>query len=397
MLSGYDIICLSNTDWDGHITCKQQIMSRLGRQNRILYVNRPMSLLSPTTGREEFTARKQLVDCFRGIREVTANLFVGTPPVVLPLRFLAVSDIINSLIMGAWLKRAMKRLGIINPIFWTFLPETARLVDRFGDYLSIYHCVDEHSEWGVWWNPPSLVQARERELIKSVDLVITTSQHLRRRKAKFNSNCHFVPNAANFDLFSKATGPDIQVPSDLSVIPKPVIGYVGILGPDHIDIDWIEHAAKNLSYSFVFVGKKSVKTFDLSRLERLKNIHFMGFKEPNQLPGYLKGMDICLIPYVKNERIEAVFPLKLFEYLAAGKPVVARRTAELEPYSRIVSLVETAEEFLEAIKASLQNNSDARIKARVKAARANTWEARIETLSEIILKHQEARPQGPKC
>ena len=267
---------------------------------------------------------------------------------------------------------------------------------RINECLSIYHCVDEHAAFNIWWRTPGSVTLRETALIKKVDLVITTARNLQRRKVVFNSNCFFVPNAVNFELFKKATLPETLVPPEFVGMKRPVVGYVGMFYPDLIDIELVEHIAKKLDYSFVFIGRK-LGNFGLERLERLGNIHFLGFKEPDALPSYLKAIDVCIMPSRQSSLMEAVFPLKLFEYLAAGKPVVAIRTAELEPYSRVISLVDTAEEFLESIKACLQNNSDARIKERVDAARANTWEARVETLSELILKHLEDRPQGPKC
>jgi len=110
----------------------------------------------------------------------------------------------------------------------------------------------------------------------------------------------------------------------------------------------------------------------------------LGFKETTQLPGYLKGINVGLIPYAKCKRIDAVFPLKLFEYLAAGKPVVARKTDELNHYSKLISLVETPQEFLEAINLSLHEDSPKKVAARVAAARENTWDARVKDISNII-------------
>lgn len=384
MLSNHEILCLSNMHWDGHMTCKQQIMLRLSKQNKVLYVNRPLTFLSPLSGNEEISPWRQFSEIGSKPREVRPNLFVATPPLMLPLRHLQLSYMTNSQILVMWLHKTMYKLGLHSPIIWSYLPELARVVKSLPKKMSLYHCVDEHSAWGNWWNSARNIRKREIEMLRNADLVIATSQNLQQKKVEISRHCHFIPNAADLDLFSRATHPETQVPSDLAALPKPVIGYVGILGPNHIDIDWVEFAAKKSGYTFVFVGRKYPETFDLSRLERCKNVYFFGFIEPAQLPCYLKGMEVCIMPYVKSERTDATFPLKLFEYLAAGKPVVSTRTDELVPYAHLISLVDTPEEFLEAINLAHHDDSHEKTKARVEAAKANTWDVRVEDISKLV-------------
>lgn len=381
--------------WGGHMTCKQQIMLRLSKHNKVLYVNRPLTFLSPFSGNEEISPWRQISEIKSKPREVKPNLYVATPPLMIPLRYSQLSYMINSKILTTWLKKTMRKLGLNRPIIWTYTPETSRIVSHLPSKMSVYHCVDEHTAWGVWWNSPSLVWARERELIEGVDLVLATSRNLQRKKAQFNSNCHFVPNAADFELFLKALETKTQVPSDLGTLPKPIIGYVGMFLPDLINVDWIEHAAKKTGYSFAFIGRKIRRNFDLSRLEKLKNVYFLGFKEPEQLPGYLKGMDVCIIPSVKSKLIDAVFPLKLFEYLSAGKPVVARKTKELSYYNGLISVADTPVKFVSAIESSLHADNPEKIALRVSAASENTWDARVEDLSRIAeetLRKKERKP-----
>ena len=112
MLSGYDIVCLSNTYWQGHMTSKQQIMLRLAKTNRVLYVNKGMSFLSPFSGLDEISASRQLKDAFLRPRLVAPNLFVASPPVLFPLRFLAVPNWLNSAILALWLRATIRRLGM---------------------------------------------------------------------------------------------------------------------------------------------------------------------------------------------------------------------------------------------------------------------------------------------
>lgn len=120
------------------------------------------------------------------------------------------------------------------------------------------------------------------------------------------------------------------------------------------------------------------------RLAKLMNVHFLGFKAPSQLPNYIKGMDVCIMPSVKSKLVDAVFPLKLFEYLSSGKPIVSTSSTELMCYSYLISLADTSEEFQKAITEALNENEPEKVNARIEAAKANTWDVRIEEISELV-------------
>jgi len=287
----------------------------------------------------------------------------------------------------------LRYLGMENPIVWSFLPELGRAVKGLSKKILIYHCVDEHTAWGFWWNSAESVKRREIELLKVADLVIATSNNLKDSKSEYNSNCYFIPNAANFDMFGKANYADTEIPSDMRNISRPIIGYTGMFLPDLIDVDCIEYAAKTSGYSFVFIGKKMRRDFDLSRLEKLENVHFLGFKKPDVLTNYLKWMDVCIMPSTRSKLSDAVFPLKLFEYLSAGKPVVATRTKELEKYSGYIYLSANSEEFLQKLLIALKENHIQKASERIEIAKKNTWDVRVEEISgliqETIKKRQE--------
>ncbi len=131
----------------------------------------------------------------------------------------------------------------------------------------------------------------------------------------------------------------------------------------------------------------------LSRLEKLENVHFLGFKKPDVLTNYLKWMDVCIMPSTRSKLSDAVFPLKLFEYLSAGKPVVATRTKELEKYSGYIYLSANSEEFLQKLLIALKENHIQKASERIEIAKKNTWDVRVEEISgliqETIKKRQE--------
>lgn len=394
MLRNQEILCLSNTHWECHPGCMQEIMSRLARTNKILYVNRPLTLVSPFSGNEEISGLRQIVEAALRPYERKGNLCVATPPMILPLRYLRISETINSKILSLWLEKTVHRVKIRPSIVWTYLPESLRIVKRISRRLSLYHSVDDHSAANFWWNSQKTIRTREIELLKDVDLVIATSRNLQRILRQANPHCYFIPNAGNYGLFSKAAFPETQIPSEIADIKKPLVGYFGTINSDRLNLEWLEYAATKSKYSFVFIGRKPQVRFDVSRLTRLNNVHFFGFKEQAELPGYLKAVDVCIMPSVNTRMNDSVFPLKLFEYLAAGKPVVATRTKELSCYDQMVSLVGSREEFLAAITTEIKNDNVHSRNTRMEFASNNTWESRVDEISKVIEEFTETNPKS---
>jgi glycosyltransferase involved in cell wall biosynthesis len=297
---------------------------------------------------------------------------------------IAIMNVLERMYMRIWLIYIIRKLQISNPILWTFRPDSSWFIDAFRHCLSIYHCLDEWSAFGNRLYPAKIIKAKEENLLSKVDIAITTSKYLQEKKKQFQRNTYFIPNAADFELFSQARSPDLMVPNELSKMPKPIIGYVGTFHPDLLDLDLLEYLIRKLPYTFVFIGRKLIRRFDISRLEKHSNTYFLGFKEPSQLPGYLKGIDVCIMPSRKSELIDAVFPLKLFEYLAAGKPVVATWTKELSCFDDVITLVKRKEEFVQAIQHNIHNTGEEKQRARVALAKRNSWDARIIEIGKLI-------------
>jgi glycosyltransferase involved in cell wall biosynthesis len=384
MLFNHNILCLSNTHWDSHLSTMQQTMMRLAKYNKVLYINRPITLLGPLSGYEEISGWRQIAESKKPPRERLQNLFVATPPVVAPLRFTKLSERINYHLIIRWLRKTMAALDMQPSIIWSYLPESSMILENLEKRLSVYHCVDDFCAWGLWWNNDELIRAREIELLNKVDLVFTTSSNLQKKQAAINRNCYFIPNGSEYELFSKAAREETPLPPDIINIKKPIIGYIGMFNADRLDLEWLEHAAKFSDYSFVFIGKRQGGAFDLTRLKKLKNIYFLGFKEQADLPGYLRAIDVCIMPSSNSLNNMSVFPLKIFEYMAAGKPIVARQINELSRYRKYISLVNTKEDFLKAIDMELCKNNKQKVAERMSFSKENTWDARVEEMSNII-------------
>ena len=377
MLEGVSILCFAN-DWGGDPTSKTHIMRRLATKNRVLWVN-SVGMRRPTASRRDIRrivakVRRSLGGCV----EVEPNLFVANP-LVLPFPGVALVDRLNAGILAAWLRRLCRRLGIDRPILWTFPPHVNRLIGRLGERMVIYHCVDEYSAFaGV---ARDALITMERDLIRRAHLVLTSSEQLRDERRRLNPNTHFVPHGVDVAHFARALDPATEVPADLRELPWPVIGFVGALA-EWVDLELIRAlAAARPEWSVVLVGKA---TTDLRPLRGLPNIYILGQRPYAALPGYCRGFDVGIIPFVRDELTVRANPLKLREYLAAGLPVVSTTLPEVARYDGLVRLADGREAFIAGIEAALSERSEPMARRSVDAMRAEGWDARVETISAII-------------
>ncbi len=379
-----DIVCISSIDWDPIWTRKQQVMSRLPKSNKILYVEPPITLLSPF--KDPATWSKWGM-WFKGIRRLTENIYLYSPPVVLPFgnKYRLINRF-NQWWISLFLKKFISKLNIKNPIIWTYMPNSGDLVDRLGDRkLLVYDCVDEHSEYTGFINKQIMTQM-ERLLMQKCDLVFVTAKGLYDSKKDYAREIYFSPNAANVDLFMQAQDPKTQLPQEVASIPGPIVGFVGVI-QDWIDLDLIKRAALTYSgYSFVMVGPVAAG-IDLSELKALPNVYFLGRKDVKELPAYIKAFDVCINPFKLNELTDKVSPLKFYEYLASGKPIVSVDMPGVSNFSDVVEVASDAEEFVRLIDVALKTETPVKLASRLARARENSWESRVEfMLSKMVKK-----------
>jgi glycosyltransferase involved in cell wall biosynthesis len=379
MLEGSHIVCFAD-DWEGNPTSKKHIMRILATKNRVLWVN-SIGLRRPTASRRDLRRLlAKLRRAWAGCVEVEANLFV-TNPLVLPLPGVEWAERLNAAFLAGWLRRLCRRHGLAQPILWTFFPYVNRLVGRLGERMVIYHCVDEYAAFsGVW--PAALVRM-DRDLVRRADIVLTSSEQLCAERRAVNPNTHFIRHGVDGAHFSRALDPATPVPDDVRALGRPVIGFFGLLA-DWVDVDLVRALAlARPRWSFALVGK--VLT-NLGPLGKLANVHLLGPKPYDSLPGYCRGFDVGIIPFRRNALTLRANPLKLREYLAAGLPVVSTPLPEVARYDGLVGLADDVEGFLAAIEAALSQRSEPMARQRVEAMRGESWAARVEEISALIEK-----------
>ncbi len=385
VLENQEIICISSVDWDPIWTRKQQVMSRLPESNRILYVEPPISLLSPF---KDPACWKKWRTWREGLRRWSENIYLYSPPPVLPFgNVYRPVNRLNQAWLAPFIRAAARALGFRRPILWTYLPNTADLAGRLGERLVIYDCVDEHAAYTGF--RPETVNTLEKKLLKLADIVFVTARGLYEAKKPYCREIHLIPNAADVAHFRRALDPETPLAPELQGLPRPILGFVGVI-QDWIDLDLIaELARRRPAWSFVLVGPAGPGV-NLGPLREMANVHLLGRRDKEVLPSYFKGFDLCLNPFRLNKLTATVSPLKFYEYLATGKPIVSVPLPEVEPFSGLVEIARGPDEFLQKIEAALASETPERQAARLQAAGANSWEQRVaEMMAKIAPRLKE--------
>lgn len=373
------VVFMSSDDWNSGLkTSKYHLAIRLARRQRVLYVNSIGLRAVRASGGDAKRMWRKLREWLRGARPVAENLYVVTPLVV-PFRGLPGVEALNRWLLRANIRWAMRRLGFRRPQLWVFLPNQVGVVGHLGEQTSIYYCVDEFSLFtGV---DTERLRAQEREMLAKVDLVFATAMDLVEDKRRVRADVHYAPHGVDYDHFARALDAHLPVPGEIAGLPGKRIGFVGLL-EDWIDQDLIEHAARtHPEWQFVAIGKVAT---DVSRLRRLGNVHLLGPREYRSLPAYEKGMHCMIVPFRITEMTKHVNPLKMREYLAAGRAVVSTDLPEVRRYRGLVTIATGAEEFAAAIERELLRDTPARAQARSEAMREESWDRRFEDVMRVV-------------
>ncbi len=374
------LVCLSNVDWDFLWFRPQTLMSLFADNGtQVLYIE-PLGIRSPRfqdLPRIVKRLRNRLGDRSRGFRSPVPNLYLHSP-LALPFQGPNWAQRFNDWLLSRSIRRLLQRLGLSRPIVWTFYAtQTAlNLIEAMDHRLLIYDCMDN-----VAHNPKGVVPGYaelEQRLVEQADLVFTTAAALAREREPLNPHVVHIPHGVYLERFTR-THP---VPDDMAAIPHPRLGFFGGLD-ERVDQDLVANVAEaRPEWHIVFIG--NVRT-EVNTLRSHPNVHFLGQKKHDELAPYLHALDVLLIPYVINQYTKYIYPSKVFECLAIGKPTVATPLPELQGLDGLIRLTDNPDAFVAAVEAALTEDDHELVARRWRVARANTWEARYRLITQKIL------------
>lgn len=394
-LKGQNIVLFSLFRFDAEIESTSFALARqLAADNQVFYFD------NPYTFKDLIKRRKS--DAFRtrkgrfGLLSDEPIVLLGNPlqifilPVLLSIHFLPEGPLyrfflrVNEFFIRQKIRFVLKKRGVTDFIFInSFNFHYPDVAQKLHPLLTVYQCLDPII--GDFDRRHGLVS--ERDLVENSDLIICSSKQLFEEKKATNPNTYFVPNAADVGHSRNALDPDLPLSPLLAGIPTPIVGYLGSV--DHrMDLGLLEYvAAHNPDKSFVLIGP--VISSLSEEIRKASNIYFPGKIQYADLPSVLKGFSVCIIPFKKDEQSATVFPLKLFEYLGAGKPVVISDfNPDLRDFtSDKVAICASPEAFSEAIGQALATDSDALRQERVRLASRNTWQHRAEAVAALLQAH----------
>ncbi len=377
VLRGHDILCFSH-DWTGDPLSKTHLMRVLSKENRILWINAIANRMPTTSSKDISRVVKKLKSFTEPVREVEKNIFVLNPLAIPTYGNEAVRKF-NQTFLISQVKKAMRKLNFQTPVNMVFNPAAGLLAGKLGEKQLIYYCVDEYT---AFTGASKGLKEIEESLFKKADLVIVSAEKLLDNKKKFNENTFIIRHGVDFSHFRKALDDETKIPDEIKDLPRPVIGFHGLLA-DWVDFELIKKTAEHFKNgSVVLIGKIAVDAEQKVKiLDNVKNVHFLGRKPYSELPNYCKGFDVALNPFAISELTLAANPLKVREYLAAGLPVISTDIPEVAILENC-RIGHNHEDFIRQIEEALKHPRPQ--KAISDKVQNESWEARIEELREII-------------
>lgn len=381
-IKGRDIVIIGLQPWyyDIGSNCKN-IATYLSRHNRVLYVNLPVNRKT-YFGKEKSPGIEKHCEVIKGngekIRPVNKNMWEFYPTSIvesinwLPsTKAFKIANYINNRRFAKNIRHAIKALNFKDIIIFNDndIYNGFYLKELLSPALYIYYCRDFLQGYDYWKKHVSIL---EPQLVKKADLVVANSTYYAEYCANYNSNAHYIGQGCSFDLFdADKTHP---FPDEMKKFKGPVIGYVGALDSARLDEKVLRSIAEaNPSWNVVLVGPED-EFFKQSTLHQIPNIYFLGRKPLQQLPDFVQAFDVCINPQLKNDITRGNYPLKIDEYLAMGKPVVATRTSAMKLFEHDTYLADVPEDYPALIEKALKNNNETVKQKRIAFAKTHTWE-----------------------
>ena len=400
MSEPHDLIFVSLENWDAIWRRNQFVCAELCRRHRdlrILFVGLPRNL-------SHAASRGRVGEFFRkttyaapGFEQVT----VTHPPKLLPNSILGARRV-NEFLFRRHVAREAARLGFRVPVLWINPHYAAHLVGRLGEAAAIYDITDDWTTLTQSADESALIARQDAELCGKADATIVCSQRLFEMKRALARELHLVPNGVDAAHYARVLDPATVRPAESARWRRPVLGYTGTVHPDRVDVGLVAALAKAHDGSVVLIGPNHLTAADLASLSGLGNVFVHGPVPYAEIPDYMAAFDVCITPHKMTPFTESLNPIKLWEYLAAGLPIVSTDVAGFRDYPELVRVARTPDEFIAATHAALAEDSAKSELRRAEAAR-HSWTRRVDDIEAVIASCLERRaslaaaaPAGPR-
>ena len=364
----YPIVVHSHLQWEWVWQRPQQILSRLIKNHRVLFVE----TLPPSHDLQSPRIRRHhpVHDNLIGAQVQFPCSCWDDGAFVDRERRRLVQDLLSGPLLGKF----------ESPVQWFYDPmAVTAFAGHMGESAIVYDCMDELSKFK--FAPPEIIE-RERRLLSIADVVFTGGRKMYESKRPHNPNCHFYGCGVEVEHFETARSDKLPLGEDLRNIPAPRLGYVGVVD-ERIDYPLLaELADANADWQVVMVGPTT--KVDPHALPRRKNLHWLGGKKYQELPSYIKGFDVCLMPFALNEATEFINPTKALEYMATGRPVVSTAVPDVVTNFPSVAIAKDGSDFIQLCRKAVDSPDPERIRGGLKQAAENTWDSIVAKMDDHI-------------
>ncbi len=388
------IFITSMSRWDGDLSSASLALAKVfSRTNPVYYIDFPYTYADVLREYRQPSVKQRMPALLWGQKAVRCigraneNLAAATPPLVLPFYSLpagasyAALSHYNNRRMAAMVKKIRSQNSIGDFLFInSFNPSYLSNINRYlRPTLSVYHSRDAIEAINERAIP------RENDCVRHYDISLATSRQLCKNiEARTQKGVHYFPNGGDVALFRTAIETSYPMPPELQHLQKPIIGYTGAVC-QRIDYELLVKIARaHPDKSIVLVGPRRDKQFTGINLDSIPNIVFTGARKLEELPAYLQHFNAAIIPFAYTTFTAGIYPLKLNEYLAAGKAVVTTAFSEdIASFGKQVYLAPTHDDFLAQLNKALKENQHQHQQERLGAALENSWEGRVEKFWDL--------------
>ena len=392
-----DLVCVSHLWWDWVWQRPQQLMSRLARHSRVFWVEEPRLGVGPPGEGFELGEPWPNLRVGRLVSRSDEPTFRRRLDEVLDqtiARAFKVSEQIREAGLGfdspmqGQLEREVRAAvaawrGSGPLVLWLYTPAAVPFLDLLGPDLVVYDVMDELSAFKY---VPANFAEQERDLLARADLVFTGGPSLYEARRARHPDLHLFPSGVEPDHFARALAPDLPLPPEVRGLPRPVVGYFGVVD-ERLDLELLARAAAlRPAWSWVLIGP--VLKIEERALPRLPNLHYLGKRDYQDLPAFLKAFDVALLPFARNAAARFISPTKTLEYMAGHKPIVSTPIPDvITLYGAVVCIAESPETFVAAVEGALEEGAperERRIRQEDALLRHSSWDRIAGDMQALI-------------